>query len=42
MPEVKEHVASQGANAVGSTPEQLAGRIRSEVALWPKIMKPLE
>jgi len=42
IPEVKEHVASQGANAVGSTPEQLAERIRSEVALWPKIMKPLE
>ena len=42
MPEVKEHVASQGANAVGSTPEQLVQRIRTEVALWPKIIKPIE
>jgi tripartite-type tricarboxylate transporter receptor subunit TctC len=40
IPEVKQYVLSQGANAVGSTPDELAERIRKEVALWPTIVKP--
>lgn len=39
IPEVKNYIASQGATATGSTPEQLAERIRNELATWPKVIK---
>jgi tripartite-type tricarboxylate transporter receptor subunit TctC len=38
-PEVKEYIASQGANATGSTPEELALRIKSEIAIWTDVAK---
>jgi tripartite-type tricarboxylate transporter receptor subunit TctC len=30
---------SQGANATGSTPEELAQRIRNEIAIWADVVK---
>jgi tripartite-type tricarboxylate transporter receptor subunit TctC len=39
MPEVRDYVSSQGATATGSTPEQLAERIKTELTTWPKIVK---
>jgi tripartite-type tricarboxylate transporter receptor subunit TctC len=39
MPEVRDYVSSQGATATGSTPEQLAERIKAELTTWPKIVK---
>ena len=38
-PEVKEYIMSQGANATGSTPEELAQRIRNEIAIWADVVK---
>jgi len=38
-PEVKEHILSQGANATGSTPDELAQRIKNEVAIWTDVVK---
>jgi tripartite-type tricarboxylate transporter receptor subunit TctC len=38
-PEVKEALARQGAEPVGSTPEQFAATIRSETDKWAKLIK---
>ena len=38
-PEVKSRLAADGADAVGSTPEQFAQHIRTEVAKWNKVVK---
>jgi tripartite-type tricarboxylate transporter receptor subunit TctC len=38
-PEMKERLAAQGADAVGSTPEQFAGHIKSEIDKWAKVVK---
>jgi tripartite-type tricarboxylate transporter receptor subunit TctC len=38
-PEMKERLAAQGADAVGSTPEQFAAHIRSEIDKWAKVVK---
>ena len=38
-PEVKEYILSQGASATGSTPEELAQRIRNEIAIWADVVK---
>ncbi len=38
-PDVKEYIASQGANATGSTPDELAQRIKSEIAVWTDVVK---
>ena len=39
QPEVKEQLLNAGAEAVASTPEQLAVRMRSEIAKWGKAIK---
>src|SRR5450759_4995554 len=38
-PEVKEYIMSQGANATGSTPEELAQRIRNEIAICADVVR---
>jgi tripartite-type tricarboxylate transporter receptor subunit TctC len=38
-PEMKERLANQGADAVGSTPEQFAAHIKSEIEKWAKVVK---
>jgi tripartite-type tricarboxylate transporter receptor subunit TctC len=38
-PEMKERLAHQGADAVGSTPEQFAAHIKSEIEKWAKVVK---
>jgi tripartite-type tricarboxylate transporter receptor subunit TctC len=37
--EVKDRLLSQGGVAVGGTPEQLAERIRSDIAKWGKVAR---
>jgi tripartite-type tricarboxylate transporter receptor subunit TctC len=37
--EVKQSLAAQGAESVGSTPEQLTAFIRAELARWCKVIK---
>ena len=39
LPEVREALAKQGADAESSTPEQFAAYIRSELAKWAKVVK---
>jgi tripartite-type tricarboxylate transporter receptor subunit TctC len=38
-PEVREYISSQGANATGSTPDELAQRIKSEISIWTDVVK---
>jgi tripartite-type tricarboxylate transporter receptor subunit TctC len=38
-PEMKQSLLAQGSIAVGSTPEEADARIRSEYALWNKVVK---
>ena len=38
-PEVRQHMAADGSEPVGSTPEQFAAHIRSEVAKWHKVVE---
>ena len=38
-PEVRGKMLSQGAEAIGSTPEQFARRIDAEIAKWHKLVK---
>ena len=38
-PELKERFTTQGAHIVASTPEQLAEHIRTQTALWAKVIK---
>lgn len=37
--EIRERLASQGADAVGNTPEQFAAHIKSEIEKWGKVVK---
>ena len=37
--EIRERLASQGADAVGNTPEQFSVHIRSEIDKWAKVVK---
>jgi tripartite-type tricarboxylate transporter receptor subunit TctC len=37
--DVKKHLAGEGAEIVGSTPEEFAGYLRSETAKWAKVIK---
>ena len=37
MPEIRSRLAEMGIEAVGGTPEQLAGFLHSEVAKWARI-----
>jgi tripartite-type tricarboxylate transporter receptor subunit TctC len=39
LPDVAEGLAKQGADPVGSTPEQFTAFIRSEIAKWQKVVK---
>jgi tripartite-type tricarboxylate transporter receptor subunit TctC len=39
VPEVRERLASMGADPVGSTPEEYDAFIRSEIAKWIKVVK---
>ncbi len=38
-PAVKERLAAQGAQAVGSTPEEFSVFVRAEIAKWAKVVK---
>jgi tripartite-type tricarboxylate transporter receptor subunit TctC len=42
VPEVKERLAALGAEAGGSTPEQMAAFVRTEVERWKKVLKPID
>jgi tripartite-type tricarboxylate transporter receptor subunit TctC len=39
LPDVREHLSSQGADPVGGTPEQFAALIRGEIRKWAKVVK---
>ena len=39
LPEVRERFASQGLDAVGSTPEELAALIKNEIVMYAKLAK---
>ena len=38
-PDVHERISREGADPVGSTPEQFAARIKSEIAKWANVSK---
>ena len=38
-PEMRERLASQGAEPVGGTPEQFAAHIRGEIDKWARVVK---
>ena len=38
MPEVRERMAREGADPVGSTPEEFAKRLASELVKWSKVV----
>jgi tripartite-type tricarboxylate transporter receptor subunit TctC len=39
LPDVKDRLLQQGAFAVSTTPQEAAQRIRSEIAMWAKVIK---
>ena len=39
LPEVQERLAAHGVESIGSTPEQLASHLRSELLKWAKVVK---
>jgi tripartite-type tricarboxylate transporter receptor subunit TctC len=39
LPEVKERLAADGADAVGNRPDEFATYIRAELAKWGKVVK---
>ena len=39
LPDIRERLAAQGADPVGSTPEQFAALIRSEIRKWAQVVK---
>ena len=39
LPEVKERLASMGAEGVGNTPEQFTAFVRNEIRKWAKVVK---
>ena len=39
MPKVSERLSEQGAEPVGSTPEEYEAFVRSEIAKWTKVVK---
>jgi tripartite-type tricarboxylate transporter receptor subunit TctC len=39
MPDVKARLAEQGAEPIGSTPEQFSAHIKTEIAKWAKVIK---
>jgi tripartite-type tricarboxylate transporter receptor subunit TctC len=38
-PEVRERMAREGADPVGSTPEEFTKRLAGELAKWSKVVK---
>jgi tripartite-type tricarboxylate transporter receptor subunit TctC len=42
MPDFREKVASQGAEVTGSTPEEFAAFMRTEIAKWEKVTSKLK
>jgi tripartite-type tricarboxylate transporter receptor subunit TctC len=38
-PEIRTRISREGAEPVGSTPDQFAARVRSEIAKWSKVSK---
>ena len=38
-PEIREKLLAQGAEAVGSSPEELAAIVRSEIPRWKKLVQ---
>ena len=39
MPDVKQRLADQGAEAASSTPEEFGARIRADIVKWAKVVK---
>jgi tripartite-type tricarboxylate transporter receptor subunit TctC len=39
MPDVTERLSSQGAEAIGSTPQEFASYIKTETAKWAKVIR---
>jgi tripartite-type tricarboxylate transporter receptor subunit TctC len=37
--DVRERLASQGAEAVGNTPEQFTAQMKTDLAKWAKVVK---
>jgi len=38
-PEMRQRMAHEGADPVGSTPEQFAARVQAEIAKWGKVIR---
>jgi tripartite-type tricarboxylate transporter receptor subunit TctC len=38
-PDMKQQLATQGAEVVGDTPEQFAAFVRDDLAKWSKVVK---
>jgi tripartite-type tricarboxylate transporter receptor subunit TctC len=38
-PDVQARIRREGAEPVGSTPEQFAARVKSEIAKWAKVAR---
>ena len=38
-PDVRERLASQGAESIGNTPEQFTGLMKADLAKWAKVVK---
>ena len=39
LPEVKQRLASEGAEAIGNTPEEFAAQIRRDIARWARVAR---
>ena len=39
LPEVADRIASEGADFIGSTPEEFSEFIRTEITKWGKVVK---
>jgi tripartite-type tricarboxylate transporter receptor subunit TctC len=39
QPDMKERLAALGFDPIGSTPDQFAARIKSELAMWTKVIR---
>ncbi len=39
LPDVREQISRTGADPVGNTPEQFAAHIKTEIAMWGKVVK---
>jgi tripartite-type tricarboxylate transporter receptor subunit TctC len=38
-PEIRARISREGADAVGSTPDAFAQRVKDEIAKWSKVIK---